>query len=86
MYVQVERYLEYFTIYIYACLGSKIPWICMYIAKILYVCLGSKIPHEKRESKKKASKKRIKRKKNNNNKIIIIKSCLIALCMKEKNL
>ena len=41
MYVQVERYLgyacmqqKYFTKYIFVCLGSKIPWICMYIAKI----------------------------------------------------
>ena len=49
MYVQVERYLgyacmqqKYFTKYIYVCLGSKIPWICMYIAKIshkTYICM-----------------------------------------------
>ena len=25
---------KYLTKYIYVCLGSKIPWICMYIAKI----------------------------------------------------
>ena len=24
---------KYFTKYIYVCLGSKIPWICMYVAK-----------------------------------------------------
>ena len=31
MYV-AKRYL---TKHIYVCLGSKIPWICMYIAKYL---------------------------------------------------
>ena len=58
MYV-AKRYL---TKYIYVCLGSKIPWTRMYIAKYLTkmnVCLGSKIPHEK----KRASKKRKRRKK-----------------------
>ena len=33
----------------YVCLGRKIPWICMYVAKkyftkYIYVCLGRKIP------------------------------------------
>ena len=58
MYVQVERYLgyacmqqKYFTKYIYVCLGSKIPWICMYIAKYLM---------KKRRRKKKQTRKRNK--------------------------
>ena len=41
-------------IYIYVCLGSTIPWICIYIAKIphkIYICLGCKIPHEKNKQK-----------------------------------
>ena len=52
MYV-AKRYL---TKYIYVCLGSKIPWICMYIANVLYVCLGSKIPHEKKQKNKQEQK------------------------------
>ena len=33
---------KYFTKYIYVCLGRKIPWICMYTAKIpykTYICM-----------------------------------------------
>ena len=33
---------KYFTKYIYVCLVRKIPWICMYIAKIsheTYICM-----------------------------------------------
>ena len=43
---------------IYVCLGSKIPGICIYIAKIphkIYICLGSKIPHEKKIENRKIS-------------------------------
>ena len=57
MYVQVERYLgdaciqqKYLT-KIYTCLGSKIPWICMYIAKYLM---------KKKKKKKKQTRKRNK--------------------------
>ena len=60
MYV-AKRYL---TKYIYVCLGSKIPWICMYIAKIPHKnihMLSSKIPHEKK--KQKQTRKKIKKNK-----------------------
>ena len=56
-------------IYIYVCLGSKIPWTRMYIAKQLtkiYVYLGSKIPHgKKREQKERARKEKEGTKKEN---------------------
>ena len=54
---------KYFTKYTYVCLGSKIPWICMYIEKILYVC--SKIPHGKKREQKESEQEKIE---NNNNK------------------
>ena len=75
MYVQVARYLgyaciqqKYLTKHIYVCLGSKIPWTRMYIAKQLtkiYVYLGSKIPHgKKREQKESEQEKNKKEEKN----------------------
>ena len=52
----------YLTKHIYVCLGGKIPWICMYIAKKyltkICTCLGSKIPHEKKEKKTTNKKKK----------------------------
>ena len=47
----------------YVCLGSKIPWICMYIAKIThktYICLGSKIPQKNKKKKKERHKNKKK--------------------------
>ena len=74
MYVQVARYLgyaciqkKYLTKHIYVCLGSKIPWTRMYIAKYLpkiYVCLGSKIPHEKESEQEKNKEEEEKIEKN----------------------
>ena len=70
MYVQVARYLgyaciqqKYLTKHIYVCLGSKIPWTRMYIAKYLtkiYVCLGSKIPHGKKREQKQSEQEKNK--------------------------
>ena len=51
---------KYLAKHIYVCLGGKIPWICMYIAKIphkICTCLGSKIPHEKKKKEKKTRKR-----------------------------
>ena len=65
MHVSRKKYL---TKHIYVCLGSKIPWTRMYIAKYLtkiYVCLGSKIPHgKKREQKESEQEKNKKEEKN----------------------
>ena len=83
MYVQVERYLgyaciqqKYLTKHIYVCLGSKIPWTCMYMAKYLtkytYVQVA-KYLMKKKESEQEKNKKKNRKK---NNKKIIIKSCL----------
>ena len=53
MYVQICMYVakRYLTKYIYVCLGSKIPWTRMYIAKYLM---------KKKEKKKKQTRKRNK--------------------------
>ena len=42
---------KYLTKHIYVCLGGKIPWICMYIAKYLI--------KKKREEKKKREKRKM---------------------------